>query len=253
MRDPAVPPAEIRLHGLNACRAAFHARPQDLRKLWLSADRLGTLKDLVAYCVSRRLGYSVVEADELSKIAASQHHEGVVAAFLRPAEQPLSTFLRELPPGPAQLLWLDGVGNPHNFGALLRSAAHFGVAGVLLPKEGSLTLSPAAVRVAEGGAESVPLVRLGRADNAIAQLRGVGFTLLATVVRGGRSLHADALPDRCVWVLGSEGAGMDPVLSAACERQVAIPGTGAVESLNVGVAGAVLMAEWSRQHAVDGW
>jgi TrmH RNA methyltransferase len=248
MRELPAAEEEIRLHGLNACVAAFRARPQDLRKLWLLRERLGTLKDLVAHCVARRLGYTVVEDDELAKIAGSQHHEGVVAAFRRPAERSLSAFLRDLPVGPMQLLWLDGVGNPHNFGALLRSGAHFGVAAVLLPKGGTLALSPSAARVAEGGAEAVPMVRLGRADNAIAQLRGAGFELLATVVRGGEPVYARPLPPRCVWVLGAEGEGMDPALADACARQVGIPGTGAVESLNVGVAGAVLLAEWARQH-----
>ena len=241
---------ELRLFGMNAVRAAFAARPDDLRKLWLTGSRMGELRDLLAHCVAHRRGYTVVEADELERIAGTQHHEGVVMAVRRPDELNLSTFLRDLQPGPKQLLWLDGIGNPHNFGAILRSAAHFGVAAVLLPKDSPLALSGAAVRVAEGGAEAVPLVRLGRSDNAIAQLRGLGFELLATVVRGGESLYARPLPERCVWVLGAEGEGLDLELAAAASRRVGIPGSGRVESLNVAAATAVLLAEWSRQRAI---
>jgi TrmH RNA methyltransferase len=141
-------------------------------------------------------------------------------------------------------LWLDGVGNPHNLGAILRAAAHFGVAAVLLPKASTLALSGAAARVAEGGAEALPFVRMGREDNAMAQLRGAGFALAATVVRGGADLFATALPQRLVYVLGAEGEGMDAGLAAACDLRLSIPGSGAVESLNVAAATAVLLAQW---------
>lgn len=140
------------------------------------------------------------------------------------------------------------MGNPHNLGAILRSAAHFGVSALLLPRHSSLALSGAAARVAEGGAEAVPLVRLGQDDAAIAQLHAAGFRLAATLVRGGDDLFRAALPPRLVYVLGAEGEGMSPALAAACDLRLSIPGTGAVESLNVAAATAVLLAQWaSRQ------
>ena len=105
-------------------------------------------------------------------------------------------------------------------------------------------MSGAAARVAEGGAEAVPMVRLGRSDNAIAQLRSAGFSLAATVVQGGGDLFAAALPQRLIYVLGAEGEGMDRELAAACDLRLSIPGTGAVESLNVASAAAVLLASW---------
>ena len=237
--------AEMRLHGLNAVRAVFARRPQAIRKLYLLEARIPQLQPLLKWCVANRVGYRVVEEGDLHKLAASAHHEGVVADVLREEPQPLSAWLRDLADGPQCLLWLDGVGNPHNLGAILRSAAHFGVAAVLLPKQSSLALSGAAARVAEGGAEAVPFVRLGREDNAIAQLHGAGFQLAATVVRGGGDLFAANLPPRLVYVLGAEGEGMSPELAAACDLKLSIPGSGAVESLNVASATAVLLAQWA--------
>ena len=144
-------------------------------------------------------------------------------------------------------LWLDGVGNPHNVGAILRSAAHFGVSAILLPKHSNFALSGAAVRVAEGGAEAVPFVRLGRDDNSLAQLRGAGFALAATVVRGGarvvRSTVA-AAPGLCDR-RGRRGHVLGT--GRVCDLRVSIPGSGKVESLNVAAATAVLLAEWSRR------
>jgi len=236
--------AELRLYGLNALKAVFAKRPQAIRKLYLAEARIPQLQPLLKWCVANRVGYRVVEEGDLQKLAASAHHEGVVAEVLREEPQSLTAWLRDLPAGPQCALWLDGVGNPHNLGAILRSAAHFGVAAILLPKHSTLALSGAAARVAEGGAEAVPFVRLGRDDNAIAQLHGAGFALAATVVRGGTDLFKAALPQRLVYVLGAEGEGMSAELVAACDMRVSIPGSGAVESLNVASATAVLLSKW---------
>lgn len=237
---------ELRLYGMNAVRAVFARRPEAIRKLYLLEARIPQLQPLLKWCVTNRVGYRVVEEADLQKLASSAHHEGVVADVLREEPQSLTAWLRDVPAGPQCALWLDGVGNPHNLGAILRSAAHFGVAAVLLPKHSTMTLSGAAVRVAEGGAEQVPFVRLGREDNAIAQLHGAGFVLAATVVRGGSDLFATALPERLVYAIGAEGEGMDAKLAALCDLRLSIPGSGAVESLNVAAATAVLLSEWRR-------
>ena len=242
--------AELRLYGLNAVRAAFAKRPQAIRKLYLLEARIPQLQPLLKWCVAHRVGYRVVEEGDLQKLAASAHHEGVVADVLREEPQPLSSWLRDLPAGRQCALWLDGVGNPHNLGAILRSAAHFGINAILLPKHSTLALSGAAARVAEGGAEAVPMVRLGREDNGIAQLRSAGFMLAATVVRGGSDLFKVTLPPRSVYVMGAEGEGMSPALVAACDLTLSIPGSGAVESLNVSAATAVLLAQWASRRAV---
>ncbi|HEX5755917.1 MAG TPA: TrmH family RNA methyltransferase [Arenimonas sp.] len=241
-------PREQRVYGLNACLALFAARPQDLRKLWLLESRLTALKPVVAWCVKQRIGYTVVGDEDLQKLSGSSHHEGVVMAAVPRAELSLSNWLRDLPPGPQLAIWLDGVGNPHNLGAILRSAAHFGVAAVLLPKGGELAQSGAALRVAEGGGEAVPLVRLGRSDNALAQLVSAGFALAATVVRDGDSLYAKPLPSRLVLVMGAEQSGVSDELAQHAPLRLGIPGSGAVESLNVAAATAVFVGEWRRQH-----
>lgn len=251
-RDPTSPPEpaardpELRLYGLNAVRAVLARRPQAIRKVYLLEARIPQLQPLLKWCVANRIGYRVVEDADLQKLANSTHHEGVVADVLREEPQSLTAWLRGLAEGPQCALWLDGVGNPHNLGAILRSAAHFGVGAVLLPKHSPLLLSGAAARVAEGGAEHVPFVRLGREDNAIAQLHGAGFSIAATVVRGGSDLFSMPLPRRLVYVIGAEGEGMDASLAAACDQRVSIPGSGAIESLNVAAATAVLLAEWTR-------
>ncbi|WP_319020014.1 RNA methyltransferase substrate-binding domain-containing protein, partial [Xanthomonas sacchari] len=114
---------ELRLYGLNAVRAVYARRPEAIRKLYLSEARIPALQPLLKWCVANRVGYRVVDEADLHKLAASSHHEGVVADVLRVAPLALPDWLQALAPGPALALWLDGVGNPHNFGAILRSAA----------------------------------------------------------------------------------------------------------------------------------
>lgn len=241
---------ELRLYGWNAVQALFEKRPQALRKLYLAESLIPRMQPVLKWCVANRVGYRVVEEGDLNKLAATTHHEGVVADVLRAPMLDLDAWLDTLPAGrPALALWLDGVGNPHNFGAILRSAAHFGVAGLLLPPGSTLALSGAAARVAEGGAESVPLVRLPELPQAMAQLRQAGFGLAATLVDGGADLFASDVPARLVYVMGAEGEGMDRELAQDCDQQLSIPGTGAVESLNVASATAVLLSHWYARQA----
>jgi TrmH RNA methyltransferase len=246
---PARSSAETRIYGLNACLAAFAKRPDAVRKVYLVESRIPALKPVLAWCVARRIGYRVVEDADLDRLTSSRHHEGVCFDLLRAPPIELRDLLASLPapPAPSMLLWLDGVGNPHNLGALLRSAAHFGVQGVVSPAGAGIDLSGAAARVAEGAAEAVPLVRADSAAEALALLRQRGYGIAATVPRDGTPLYQARLPARLVLVLGAEGEGMSQSMLAAADLRLTIPGTGAVESLNVAASAAVLLGEYWRQ------
>jgi TrmH RNA methyltransferase len=248
--EHAVPraPREQRMYGLNACLAVFAKRPESLRKVWLLESRIPKLKSVLAFCVKHRLGYTVVEDIDLERLSGSAHHEGVCFGVLPAEEMSLSGWLDSLPKGPVIALWLDGVGNPHNLGAMMRSAAHFGAAGVLLPQHSDLAMSGAAARVAEGAAESVPMVRLGDTNQAIAQLASAGFGIAATLVRSGTPLYGTKLPERLVLVMGAEQIGVAADLAKSATLRLGIPGSGSVESLNVSAATAVFLGEWWRQH-----
>ncbi len=245
-------PREVRLYGLNACLAAFAKRPEALRKVYLTRARIPALKAVLAWCVKHRLGYRIVEDDDLDKLTASRHHEGVCFEMLRATPIDLATLLASQPEAPAAslLLWLDGVGNPHNLGALLRSAAHFGVAGVIVPDGSSLDVSGAAARVAEGAAEIVPIARAPASERTREMLRAAGYAIAATVTRDGASLYAAPLAARLALVFGAEGEGMSRALIDAADLRLTIPGSGAIESLNVAASVAVVLGEyWRQRHA----
>jgi TrmH RNA methyltransferase len=244
---------EMRIYGLNACLALFARRPHDLRKVYLAESRIADLKTVLAWCVQRKLGYRVVENADLDKLSGSQHHEGVCFEARRIPFLSLSTLLQRLPPPPkpAVLVWLDGVGNPHNFGAVLRSAANFGVHGLLLTEDSALAMSGAAFRVAEGGAESVPIAQVRAGEDVFGAMRNADVSIAATVPREGESLYASRLPPRVAFVLGAEGGGMRRNLIDRADVHLTIPGTGAVESLNVAASAAVLFGEYYRQQSAE--
>ncbi len=218
--------------------------------MYLVEARIPALQPLLAWCVKHRLGYRVVEEGDLDKLTGSRHHEGVCCDLARSPPLDLGHLLAMVleAPAPSLLLWLDGVGNPHNLGALLRSAAHFGVDGVIVPAQSGLEVSGAAARVAEGAAEVVPFVQVATAADALYALQLHGYTLAATVPRAGVSLYDTPLPPRLALIFGAEGDGMSATLIAAAQQRLTIPGSGAIESLNVSASVAVVLGEYWRQH-----
>ena len=143
-------------------------------------------------------------------------------------------------------LLLDGVQNPHNFGSILRSAAHFGCGGVIGEAAQLPPLSAAALRVAEGGAESVPLVAVEDPFATLGALKKLGVRVVSTTSRAEMPIAAAGLSRDVVLILGSEAEGVSPRLARLADLQVRIPGCGAVQSLNVAVACGIVLAEACR-------
>ncbi len=241
---------ELRVHGVHAVLALWVHRPQDVRRVYVTEARLPRFGAILQECARRRVPYRVVGDDDLERLTESVHHEGVAVVARERPQPTLPEVLARLADAPhATLCWLDGVSNPHNVGSLLRTAAHFGVPA-LVGSERMPRLSPSACRVAEGAAETVDLVRVPRTGEAFAALREAGFRIVGTDGRDGRGLFRAALPQRVVVVLGGEVSGMSPDVRALLDEVVRIPGTGAVDSLNVAAAAAVVLAElWRRVSA----
>lgn len=242
---------EEMFHGLRACEALFARRAADVIRVYVTEARKRQFAKLLDWCARERKGFQILADENLARLTGSIHHEGVAILAKTIRRWSLDELLRELAArktvGP--LLYLDGVQNPHNLGSILRTAAHFGVAAIV-GRSGELPpLSPAAVRVAEGAAEFVPVCD---SANPVADLRRLakeGFRIVATSSLRGGPLGKAKLGGRIVLVLGSEGEGVSQPIEAVTTECVQIPGTGAVESLNVSVACGVVLAEaWRQSH-----
>jgi TrmH RNA methyltransferase len=233
----------MKVYGFNASVAVLRRRGGEVERLFLLDERRAELGNHLRTLAARRRPYKIVGREELSRVAGSEHHEGVCLFVDDPPE---TTFAEIVSRALGPLVVLDGVGNPHNVGAILRIAAHFGARAVLAPK--ATTLSPATIRVAEGAAEVVPLVALADVARAMRDLRASGFRAVALDPRAGRSLLADDRPAQTAYVLGAERDGLSASVAGSCDYAVRIDGTGAVESLNVAAACAVILADHLRRH-----
>jgi TrmH RNA methyltransferase len=233
---------EVKISGRHACRALFERWPDRIIRAYITEAALPGFRDLLKFCAQSRRAYHVVEAEELERVSGSAHHEGVcLLARHEPAD--LEGLLGEQ--GPMTLVALDGVENPHNLGAILRTAAHFGVRAVLVEPQGELTA--AARRVAEGGATWVDVVTVRDLVEALDRLADADFEIVATAGETQASLYEHRFAPRTVVVLGNERDGVSRAIRAASHQRLAIPGTGQVESLNVAAAAAVVLAERWRQ------
>lgn len=240
---------EAKICGLNACLAIFARRPEDIVRAYLTHPRMPQAAELMSWCAKARRAYHIVTDEDLEKLTQSRHHEGI-CLLVRRAEMPKLGFFagrERLAPGPCCLLLLENVENPHNLGAIVRVAAHFGVNGILAAGD-TASLSAAVHRTAEGGLEHVPVIRIGDPVAAVAMFRDSGYTSVATSSHTGETLAQSPLPEKSLFLLGSESEGLSSRLLAAAAQCVRIPGTGAVESLNVATATAVLLAEFRRAY-----
>lgn len=204
---------------------------------------------MIEWCARERRGFQVVADANLERLTGSTHHEGVAILAKDIRRQSFTELLAaiEASRDPHPLLYLDGVHNPHNLGSIMRTAAHFGVAAIL-GRSGDLPpLSPAAVRVAEGAADAVAVCDLPDPTADLGRLRKIGYSIIATSSHRGESVHDTPIARRVVLVLGSEGHGVSRQVDAVADRRLRIPGTGAVESLNVSVACGILLAEIRRR------
>jgi TrmH RNA methyltransferase len=238
--------AEIKVCGRHACRALFARRRERILRVYLTEELVKPFGDLLHACAALRRPYKIVGADELERLTESRHHEGICIVAVPEPQRALADVLAA--PGPGWLVALAGVENPHNTGAIVRTAAHFGARAVLIEGEPK-RLPPVVYRTAQGGAEWVDVVAAPALPAALAEARRGGFTICATSSHGGADLFAAELPARAVLVIGAEDVGLTPELAKAADLTLRIPGSEHVESLNVSAATAVLLAELWRRHA----
>ena len=236
--------ADDRICGANAVAALFARRPESIVRLFYTADAKMTAGPLCAAMAQMHKPYRLLPDDEMARAANTPHHGGIVAiATERPVG--MMDFVR-VPKHPI-ILVLDGVGNPHNLGAIARSAAFFGV-GAMVLHDMPLQAFPsdAAYRVAEGGLEHIEVFRTRNLRKALLALDPHYRTVAATL--GTDAVPVATLPrDRPVaLVLGNEERGVGFEALETSRRRVRIPALGPVQSLNVAQAASVLMYELTK-------
>ena len=236
-----------KFYGVQACRALFQHRRNEILRVFVQVELQESLKDILDWSERRGLPHKVVEYDELSRIAATEHHEGVCCEAKSLKALSVSAFTARLNDAPTGcVLVLEGVENPHNLGAILRTSCFFGVQGVVLVSQQVSALSGASCRVAEGAAELVPVVIVGHLDEVVTALKKCDYTLVATTPHRARSIYCVKWPQKVAVLFGAEGPGLSEAAMEAASERVIVPRLGAIESLNVGAAVASVLTEIRR-------
>jgi TrmH RNA methyltransferase len=243
---------EFTLYGWNACMSAFKKRPESLLRLFYSRTRGSQLKEVKAWCAEKKLPFRQLDQESLNKVASGTHHEGVVMVVRpRPCDS-VHRLIRANFPKKGLVVALDGIDNPHNQGAILRSCAYFSTQGLVLPKSGTVTgITSSAARMAEGGWESVPVYRNTDLSSTLRDFRQKGWYVVGADTDAKESLSSLKITFPVVLVLGNEQEGLSDAVKRRCDSLINIPGKGEIQSLNVSVAGGIILAELDRRRNGD--
>ncbi len=238
------------VYGLHAINAVLERAPERVLELWLAQPRDDVRsRDLRERAESAGLRVQSMGAEALAKLVGDVAHQGAVAAVrpLKPwDEHDLLESLSQAATDPLVLI-LDGVTDPHNLGACLRTADAAGVNAVLIPKDRAATVDGVVRKVAAGAAEFVPVVSVTNLARTIDLLKERGIWVVGTDGEAPQTLYGADLKRPLALVLGAEGAGMRRLTRERCDFLVRIPMAGQVESLNVSVAAGVALFEARRQ------
>jgi 23S rRNA (guanosine2251-2'-O)-methyltransferase len=238
------------LTGFHAVTARLRQAPGSVDAVYLDiARRDKRMVHLLELIGKQGVAVHQVDGARLDSLTQGERHQGVVA-IAQPMDlaQDLDEVL-EQKHGPVLLLVLDGVTDPHNLGACLRTADAAGVDAVLAPKDRAVGLSAVVERVACGATQNVPYMMVTNLARTLRDLKDRGVWLIGTDERAEPRIDQVDQTGPIAWVMGAEGAGMRRLTREACDYLVHIPMAGSVESLNVSVAAGVCLFETVRQRS----
>lgn len=239
------------LAGFHAVIARLRHAPASIKELYVEASRRDKrMQTFIEQAQAANVRVHPVATDRLDGLARGTRHQGVVAlaeAHLLAADVDEVLDLLEDNAEPALFLILDGVTDPHNLGACLRTADAAGVHAVIAPRDKAVGLNTTVQRVASGAAETVPYIMVTNLARTMRQLKERDVWLVGTDDQATSTIHQVDARRPMAWVMGAEGEGMRRLTRETCDELVNIPMLGSVESLNVSVASAVCLYESVRQ------
>jgi 23S rRNA (guanosine2251-2'-O)-methyltransferase len=232
------------VYGVNPVLEALKAHPQDVLRVLVQRRRTQGAERVAQ--AAAEAGVRVEEAGDLDRRARGGVHQGVGAELAEFNYLELPDLLSGLVE-PGFLLVLDGVTDPQNLGALVRSAHALGAQGVVVPKDRAAGVTPVVTKAAAGALEHCPISRVTNLARAIDQMKEAGIWTVALAADGDRDLSDIDLKTPIALVMGSEGEGVRPLVRKTCDHVARIPMNGNLGSLNVSAAGAIALYEVARQ------
>lgn len=236
------------LAGIHPVREALRAR-RPLDRVLIARGAAGPrLQEIIDLCRDSSIPIRFEDRAALDRASEGTIHQGVVAV----GAPHRYTDLESLIPSARMLVLLDGVEDPHNLGAVIRTAHAAGADAVLVPERRAAAVTETVARAAAGALEYLPIVRLGNCSKTLEDLKNKGFWTYGLDERGDQPYHTVEYAAPTVLVLGGEGHGLHQNVRKHCDFLIAIPTAGKISSLNVSVAAGVVLFEWRRRLAAQG-
>ena len=230
--------------GFHSCYEALRIRPQDIREMWFKGPpRRGDL--LALFKEAKKLGMKVVTPPLRSMDELCASHQGVISFVSSSPELDLEELIHRKS---MQLVVLDGVVDPRNFGAIMRTAWLMGVPGILTSSARTSPVSGAVMRVACGGGEHVGVHESSHLPETIKSLKEMGFWIYGLASEAKESLWEAPFSQKVAWVVGSEEKGIRQAIRRVCDKLVSIPQVKDSASYNASVAAALVMGEYRRRN-----
>jgi len=238
------------LSGFHAVTARLRAQPESVQMIYVAAARHDRrARELIERAEAAGVAVHAVDEARLAALSGNDKHQGVIAVVDAAATPRTLDEVLEGLAEPALLLVLDGVTDPHNLGACLRSADAFGAQAVIVPKDRAVGVNATVAKAASGAADAVPVVSVTNLARSLRDLKERGVWIIGADSAGSENLFDADLSGPVAWVLGAEGSGLRRLTRELCDRLVHIPLQGTVESLNVSVAAGLCLYETRRQRA----
>ena len=239
------------LIGFHAVTARLRQQPTSVEAIYVASGRSDRReRELIDRAGLAGVAIHAVDDKRLDAMAGSDRHQGVVALVEAGVPQQTLEEVLEAVVEPPLLLVLDGVTDPHNLGACLRSADAFAAHAVIVPKDRAVGVNATVAKAASGAADTVPVISVTNLARTLRELKDRGVWLVGAASDGNENLFAADLSGPIAWVLGAEGSGMRRLTRESCDRLVSIPLMGTVASLNVSVATGICLFETRRQRDI---
>jgi 23S rRNA (guanosine2251-2'-O)-methyltransferase len=236
------------IYGINSVCEALKARGRGFEWVGVARERHDLrLQKVIAECRRNSIAIRFLPRLELDRMAATGAHQGVVAVTSTKQYADLDDLIARRRGQHSLLLVLDGVEDPHNFGAILRTAEAAGADGVVIPERRATGVTGTVVKTSAGASAHLPIAKVTNVSRTLAELKTKGFWMVGLDERGKRNYDAVDYRMNCAIVLGAEGKGLHDLVAKKCDFLVSIPMLGKVPSLNVSVAAGVVLYEVVRQ------